>query len=104
VSEDRGSASRPTNEASAKSRSLAILLTLVAPGLGHLYLRRWGRGVVILAASAVLAEWALADLPLEAILAGGPPPPLGRAIGLLALLLAVVAVSLWDVGRLTAER
>jgi len=43
------------NDYSRSSAPFAVILSLLLPGLGHLYLKRWYRGIAILLAAAVLS-------------------------------------------------
>ncbi len=74
---------------------VALILSGIFPGLGHLYLRAWARGVGFLVAG-LLVSWPLGSLlSLEALLAGSLPHPL-LALGNLLALLAVFLWSLLD--------
>jgi hypothetical protein len=83
-----------------KSRSLAIVLSLIVPGLGHFYLRRWATGAFFLVASIVVLELLGTAVPLNSLTLD-KPPPLGGLIAALVVLLALAGACLWDVYRLT---
>ena len=74
---------------------VAVILSGVFPGLGQLYLRAWGKGVVFLIAGAV-ATWVLGDLiSIDDLLTGALPHPL-VVLGALVVLLAVFIWSVVD--------
>lgn len=83
-----------------KSAAVAVLLSLVFPGLGHYYLRRWIAGTVFLAAAAVLVGRLGSAVPLlEEIAAGRPPEHVGELLFYTLALLAVLLACVWDAYR-----
>lgn len=66
---------------------LAVLLALIVSGLGHAYLRRWGRAVGWYALITVTLVFAVPDAAVEQLIAGTTP----SAMDLLPALVVVVA-------------
>ncbi|MFW6316968.1 MAG: DUF7575 domain-containing protein [Halorubrum sp.] len=70
---------------------LAVLLALVVSGLGHAYLRRWGRAFGWYAAVTATLVFIVPDAAVEGLIAGDPPP-----VADVAPALVVVAASVID--------
>jgi hypothetical protein len=70
---------------------LAVALALVVSGLGHAYLRRWGRALAWYLAVTVSLVLVIPDATVERLIAGDPPP-----IADIAPAVLVVAASVID--------
>lgn len=70
---------------------LAVALALVVSGLGHAYLRRWGRALAWYLAVTVSLVLVVPDATVEQLIAGDPPP-----IADIAPAVLVVAASVID--------
>ncbi|MFO8114961.1 MAG: zinc ribbon domain-containing protein [Halorubrum sp.] len=70
---------------------LAVLLALVVSGLGHAYLRRWGRAFGWYVAVTATLVFIVPDAAVDGIVAGDPPP-----VADVAPALVVVAASVID--------
>ena len=77
---------------------LAVALALVVSGLGHAYLRRWGRALAWYLAVTVSLVLVVPDATVERLIAGDPPP-----IADIAPAVLVVAASVID-AYVTAHR
>ena len=103
---------------SRKRPWFAVALTMLVPGLGHLYLRLWGRAVLWLAMTALGLVLAAPDgtLPnlfaLEAVLASLGSLSVGSVLGFfsslpvesIVLLSGVLALCIVDVYLMTLRR
>ena len=89
----------------ATNRGVAVILSAILPGLGQFYNREFWKGAVFLVAGLALG-WASAALvpPLDELLAGKPPPGLGRLMIILVLLLVCYGWSIVDAYRGAARR
>ncbi len=80
---------------------LAVLLAFVYPGLGHLYLRKWGRALLwfamIVASTMVLIpdDAAPSGLSVESVIASAEAIPTGVSLLILALSLLSVLDAYW---------
>jgi hypothetical protein len=80
---------------------LAVVLAFIYPGLGHVYLRKWGRALLwfamILASTMVLIPEGAApsELSVEAITASAEAVPTGVSLFVLALSLLSVLDAYW---------
>jgi len=80
---------------------LAVVLAFVYPGLGHLYLRKWGRALLwfgmIVASTMVLIpdEAAPSGLSVESIVASAEAIPVEVSLFVLALSLLSVLDAYW---------
>ncbi|HTU00496.1 MAG TPA: hypothetical protein VMG58_01720 [Candidatus Sulfotelmatobacter sp.] len=81
---------------------IALMLSGIFPGLGQLYLRRWGKGAAFLVAGGVLSWLLGVSVPLEDLLAGQLSSPLA-ALGVTLALLCVYLWSVWDAWRTGGE-
>ena len=90
-------------ESSAKRPWVAALLGTVATGLGHLYLRKWGRAlwwVALLVATGVLF---VPEAAFDALVSGvAVPSVLATGPAALRSVLAADAVALWPVAAIGA--
>lgn len=77
------------SEMGRKRPWLAVLLALVISGLGHAYLRRWGRALGWYVAITITLVFVVPDGAIDQLLAGSPPP-VGDIFP--ALLVAVASV------------
>jgi len=86
----------PTGETRRKRPWLAVLLAIVYPGLGHVYLRQWGRallwfGLIIASTMFLIPDGAApSGLSVESIVASAEAIP--AEVSLLILVLSMLSV------------
>jgi hypothetical protein len=69
---------------------LAVLLALLVSGLGHAYLRRWGRAFVWYVAVTATLVFVVPDAAVEGLVAGDPPPVVDVAPALVVVAASVI--------------
>ncbi|GAB6878985.1 zinc ribbon domain-containing protein [Halorubrum gandharaense] len=79
------------SETSRRRPWLAALLAVVFTGLGHAYLRRWGRAFGWLLLQLVAAYLLVPEAALDQLVAGSEIPPLGEVFPIFAVAVASVA-------------
>ncbi|MFC7134121.1 MULTISPECIES: zinc ribbon domain-containing protein [Salinibaculum] len=98
----------PRGRTGRKRPWLAALLAVLYPGLGHIYLRKWGRAllwfVVIITASTFLIppDAVPSTLSLDALVDAGQAVPLPVSLAILTLTFLSMADAYW-LARRTAE-
>jgi uncharacterized paraquat-inducible protein A len=98
-------ADRATGDGPNKRPWVAAVLAVLYPGLGHVYLRKWGRamvwfGVILTASVYLIPESAIpTELSVEAFLAAGRAAPTDIMLLLTALLFVSVLDAYWLANR-----
>ncbi len=84
---------------------LAVLLAIIYPGLGHVYLRKWGRAllwfvVIIASTSFLIPDGAIPEsVSLDALTTAAEAMPLEVSLALLILSLLSVLDAYWLANR-----
>ena len=98
--------SDPATETVPRKRPwLAVLLAIVYPGLGHVYLRKWGRALlwfalIVVSTSFLIPESAVPDsLSVEGLLAAAEAMPPEVSLLVLALSFLSVLDAYWLANR-----
>jgi uncharacterized paraquat-inducible protein A len=103
VDADRYSVSDTTSRGRTGQKRpwLAALLAVLYPGLGHVYLRKWGRALlwflIIITSSTILipSDAVPSTLSVDALLAAGRAVPLPVSLAILALTFLSMADAYW---------
>ncbi len=88
---------------------LAALLAILYPGLGHVYLRKWGRAllwflVIISSSTFLIPQNAVPEtLSMEELIAAGQAVPLPVSLAILTLTFLSMADAYW-IARRTGEQ